>query len=566
MQLNFSTKILQVGLALTIVGGIYLSAVHVAFGAEGVSRQIPFHGELVDEKGKPLNGEFNMTFAIYDAPTGGTTLWSGVYTSDNGNPVTVEDGEFRVLLGSGTGNEFGSELFIDDTNYLGITVESDDEMTPRERMGASPYAINSDMLDGLHASNFLKQDTEIVSGLSSVTAVLTLTQQGEIGDLIRLYNSGSADPIFSVLNSGRVVANSFESTSGDPSFIDGGIVIGNGNGVSLGDDVDGGLFMYQDSGRPNDLFFDLKGGAEYLNITSPGTIKLTPNNVDGSCSGCEPSLELRDDGTVSISNTTYGDPSNQFIEFYFTNGVQVPEGTVWIGGVNATNDIALDVEGAIRSSELTVDGAISSLGLNVDGVIRVSSLAGFGDMPIGVDNDGNIIIDTFSDERLKKNIYPIENALDMVLGLHGVRYEWKDKERFGEQAEVGFIAQEVQQVIPEVVRDGGEYLSLNTKNIVAVVVEAVKELHTKVGEYFTRTERLEREVESLRREVEIMKNGGTGASVEQESPCTTCDVVPEEIVETIVETETGPEVVPEPEPEAEPEPVPVIEVIEEIQL
>lgn len=368
MQLNFSTKILRAEIILVVVASIYLSAIHIAFGAEGVNRQIPFHGELVDEKGKPLTGEFNMTFAIYDAPTGGATLWSGVYTSDNGNPVNVEDGEFRVLLGSGTGNELGSELFIDDTHYLGITVENDDEMTPRERMGASPYAINADMLDGLHASNFLQQDTEIVSGLSSDTSILTLTQQGDIGDFIRLYN-GSDELLFSVLNSGRVSAQSFENLidtentfagflnviSGDASFIDGGIVIGNGNGISLGDDG-GGLLMYQDSGRPNDLFFDLKGSAEYLNITSPGTIKITPNNLDGSCTdGCYPLLELRDDGTASISNTTYGNPLNQFIELDFTNGVQVPLGTVWIGGVVRQMTLHLTWKGLyVRRSSLSM--------------------------------------------------------------------------------------------------------------------------------------------------------------------------------------------------------------------
>lgn len=551
MQLNFSAKVLRVGLILVVVGSVYLSMVSVAHGIDGVNRQIPFHGELVDEKGKPLSGEFNMTFAIYDAPTGGTTLWSGVYTSDNGNPVNVEDGEFRVLLGSGTGNELGSELFIDDTHYLGITVENDDEMTPRERMGASPYAINADMLDGLHASNFLQQDTEIVSGLSSDTSILTLTQQGDIGDFIRLYN-GSDELLFSVLNSGRVSAQSFENLidtentfagflnviSGDASFIDGGIVIGNGNGISLGDDG-GGLLMYQDSSRPNDLFFDLKGTAEYLNITSPGSIVLTPNNLDGSCTdGCEPSLELSQTGTVSFSNTVQGDPGNRYIEFDFTDGVKVPQGLVRIGPGDAT--VELDVAGTIRSEDIA------------------------GGFELESDADGNIIkgAPVLSDVRFKQNIRPITDALSMVELLQGVRYEWKDVERFGNQTEIGFIAQEVQEVIPEVVRDNGEYLSLNTKNIVAVVVEAVKELHIKVEEYFTRTERLEREVELLRREIEVMKNGGTDMGVGQESSCTTCDIAPDEIMEALVEVEL--EVASE--PDVEPEPVPVTEVIEEIQL
>lgn len=217
------------------------------------------------------------------------------------------------------------------------------------------------------------------------------------------------------------------------------------------------------------------------------------------------------------------------------------------------------MEGTIRSSELTVDGTINSSDL-ADPVLALEET-------IYADGSGNIRRGTPappSDERLKKNIYTIDNALEKVLKLRGVSYEWKDADRFGSQSEIGFIAQEIQEVIPDVVRPNGEYLGVKIQNVVAVVVEAVKELHTKVEEYFTRTERLEREVELLRREIEVMKNGGTDMSVEQESPCTTCDVIPEEIVETVVETEVEPEVMLE--PEAETEPVPVTEVIEEIQL
>lgn len=45
---------------------------------------------------------------------------------------------------------------------------------------------------------------------------------------------------------------------------------------------------------------------------------------------------------------------------------------------------------------------------------------------------------------------------------------------------MGFIAQEVDQVVPEVIRKGGEYWSLNTPNLLAVVVEAIKEMWQKV--------------------------------------------------------------------------------------
>lgn len=80
---------------------------------------------------------------------------------------------------------------------------------------------------------------------------------------------------------------------------------------------------------------------------------------------------------------------------------------------------------------------------------------------------GNIT--AYSDERLKENVETIEGALDKVSQMRGVMYD-KDGERG-----TGVIAQEMQQVMPEVVEEG-EYLSVAYGNIVGVLIEAVKEL------------------------------------------------------------------------------------------
>lgn len=78
-------------------------------------------------------------------------------------------------------------------------------------------------------------------------------------------------------------------------------------------------------------------------------------------------------------------------------------------------------------------------------------------------------ITAYSDERLKDNVETIEGALDKVSQMRGVMYD-KDGERG-----TGVIAQEMQQVMPEVVEEG-EYLSVAYGNIVGVLIEAVKEL------------------------------------------------------------------------------------------
>ena len=86
----------------------------------------------------------------------------------------------------------------------------------------------------------------------------------------------------------------------------------------------------------------------------------------------------------------------------------------------------------------------------------------------------------FSDRRAKENIVPIENGLDIVLAMQGVRYNMikgavPDEEQHLKR--VGVIAQEVKEVLPEVVRydeDTGHY-AVDYGNITSVLIEAIKD-------------------------------------------------------------------------------------------
>ncbi len=85
-----------------------------------------------------------------------------------------------------------------------------------------------------------------------------------------------------------------------------------------------------------------------------------------------------------------------------------------------------------------------------------------------------------SDIRWKKNVQSLPNSLDVVTRLRGVSYEWRRDEfadmNFHEGKHVGLIAQEVEEVIPEVVNTAPDgYKSVEYANLVAVLIEAVKE-------------------------------------------------------------------------------------------
>lgn len=87
-----------------------------------------------------------------------------------------------------------------------------------------------------------------------------------------------------------------------------------------------------------------------------------------------------------------------------------------------------------------------------------------------------------SDIRSKTNIEPIQGALGLVKRLRGVRFDWKDEnQRATTGKESGFIAQEVREVLPSVVReDGRGMLSITLNALPAYLVEAVKEQQTQI--------------------------------------------------------------------------------------
>ena len=88
-----------------------------------------------------------------------------------------------------------------------------------------------------------------------------------------------------------------------------------------------------------------------------------------------------------------------------------------------------------------------------------------------------------SDKRLKENIKPIQSALDKVSKLQGVTFDWIQKEDqiLDIKEDIGFIAQDVQKVIPELVRENDNgMLSMRHQGISPILLEAIKELKAEI--------------------------------------------------------------------------------------
>ena len=89
-----------------------------------------------------------------------------------------------------------------------------------------------------------------------------------------------------------------------------------------------------------------------------------------------------------------------------------------------------------------------------------------------------------SDKRLKENIKPIESALDKAMKLQGVTFDWKKSDSIlSIKKDIGFIAQDVQKVAPELVRENEDgYLSMRHQGIAPILLEAIKELKQEIEE------------------------------------------------------------------------------------
>ncbi len=194
-------------LSLTSIGIMTLSVVKqlrpAAFSA--INKQINYQGKLQNSGGITIaDGNYLMKFSIYDAASGGSRLWTecGTTGTPTSRTVAVANGVFSVMLGDtssgacpGATNSNAINLdFNSDSYYLGLTVESDSEMTPRKRIGASGYAFNADMLDGL--------DTSAVGGSSAFVPVtdgsghLTLTQNLNLGGVLKNADGTAASPSY----------------------------------------------------------------------------------------------------------------------------------------------------------------------------------------------------------------------------------------------------------------------------------------------------------------------------------------------------------------------------------
>jgi hypothetical protein len=95
----------------------------------------------------------------------------------------------------------------------------------------------------------------------------------------------------------------------------------------------------------------------------------------------------------------------------------------------------------------------------------------------------DVIAFASSDKNLKDNITPISNPIEKIQKIGGYEFDWNDKQDTYEGHDIGVIAQEIEEVLPELVttRDNG-YKAVKYEKIVALLIEAIKDQQKQIEE------------------------------------------------------------------------------------
>ena len=111
--------------------------------------------------------------------------------------------------------------------------------------------------------------------------------------------------------------------------------------------------------------------------------------------------------------------------------------------------------------------------LHTTGGVRFATFAGGGTTTLDVDNTGNLA--RTSSIELKKDVTPINYGLNQILQINPINFNWIDEDKYGNENENGFIAEDVMNVIPNVVGSDAHGLFMDYTKLIPILTKAIQE-------------------------------------------------------------------------------------------
>jgi hypothetical protein len=492
----------------------------------GTPQLINFQGKAHNSNGGPLNGTFSIEFTIYDAVSEGSSVWNETQSA-----VQITDGIFHVLLGSI--NPIADSVFSDSARYLGVKIGSDPEMTPLTQIATVPYAFRTASVDGAEGGylkgrasigleNVITGDNSMSVGweneVSSNSSFVAGNHNVSNGDfaLVSGYNNSTNGSTSAIIGGASNIAEETYSVviGGFDNKAEGGssVVVGGSTNTAAGNGSiasgfraranHSGTFVWQS--RSNSYFESTNSNQFLIRATGGFGINTNEPKTSFHVLGQEESEFMP--SSALQSETVVFEDQDAILGLY-----SKPQGSVGsaltfgeISGGTLDNKWTIIRETASGGSGLRIAFGTNSNPFNNSTYMYLDNN---GEIGIGTRNpseklhvSGSICatgsIGSCSDERFKENIHDIDNALDQVERIKGVEFSWKKEDYpdydFSDEEQIGFIAQDLKEVLPEVVSVGSDgYHSIDYGKLTPVLVEAVKQLKTENDELRARLDRIE---------------------------------------------------------------------------
>jgi len=271
---------------------------------------------------------------------------------------------------------------------------------------------------------------------------LQLTHSGSVGDIT--CSTGALD-----INAGTVNIKDEASSETMASFVSDGAVTLNHDNTAR--------FATSSAGCEVTGTLSVSGTSAFTGkITSDNGIDIDNINIDGT--------------TIALSS---GDLTLDVAGDLIFNGdggdFKFVDGATEIGRIaNVSSNFI--IQGKVSDKDVIIQG--NDGGSNITALTLDMSAAGAATFNNSITAGADIT--AFSDMRIKHDIQTIEGALAKVSDMRGVYFK-----RNNGEAGTGVIAQEIENILPEVVKDG-EYKSVAYGNMVGILIEAIKELKAEV--------------------------------------------------------------------------------------